>query len=86
VLLGHTMPHVLQLAGSLVTSTHLFPHGVKPELHVNEQAPELQTAVALATLVVQACPQPPQSFTSLIGSRQVPPQRSCPVAHAGMHA
>jgi hypothetical protein len=55
-------------------------------LHVNEHVLPLQVAVALATLVVQACPQPPQLLTSLVASWHVPPQRSCPAGQPGMQA
>jgi hypothetical protein len=39
------------------------------------QALPTQTALALATFVVHACPQDAQLFPSLVGSTQLPPQR-----------
>jgi hypothetical protein len=53
-------------------------------LQVNEQVLPLHAAVALATLVVQTFPQPPQLLTSVVSSWQVPPQRDCPVGQPEM--
>ena len=50
-------------------------------LQVKPQAPPLQVAVALATVVVQRWPQPPQLLTSVLGSLQVPPQLIIPEGH-----
>jgi hypothetical protein len=54
-------------------------------LQVKEQVPPLHTGAALATPVVQACPQPPQLLASVVASWHVPPQRICPEGHPEMH-
>lgn len=55
-------------------------------MQVNEHVLPLQVAAALATPVVQACPQAPQLLTSLVASWHVPPQRSCPAGQPAMQA
>src|SRR5580700_6008706 len=64
VLPVHALPQLPQLA-ELVSSTHASPQRLYPTAHWNEQTPAEQTGTALATLMVQGMPQPPQFSTEV---------------------
>ena len=53
---AHAVPHVPQLAGSLVTSTQAVPHFVVPPVHWSAHAPAEQTSPE-----APACPHGAQS-------------------------
>jgi hypothetical protein len=69
-------PQPPQLLLSVSSLTHTPLHSEYPALQANVHAPPWHCAVALATLVVQALPHPPQFAPFVVVSTQVPPQIS----------
>lgn len=76
----HVVPQVPQFCTSVAVLAHWLPHLVKPVSHSNPQVPLLQTAWALATVVVQTVPQLPQLLTVFSGV-QTPLQQPWPFPH-----
>ena len=68
----HAMPHLPQLAPSLLVSTHLPPHAVKPASQLTSHVPLLHTAEPLAG-VGHLLPQVPQLSTLVDTSMHVVP-------------
>jgi len=93
---AHTVPHVLQFAGSLVRSTHTPPHAVLPtgqpvqeppthtslELHVLLQVPQCKASVLVS---VQVPGTPPHTVGNPVGQVHVPATHAAPVGHARPH-
>ncbi len=76
----HAAPHELML----VLSTHNAPQRWKPELHVNPQMLAVQVGVEFAG-DGHTLPHAPQLALSLVGSEQLPPQRTSPAAQPIWH-
>lgn len=71
---------------SVSSLTHSPLHSEYPALQANVHALPWHCAVALATLVVQALPHPPQFAPFVLVSTQVPPQsRGVDAGHTDTH-
>ena len=82
---GQTLPHVLQLFGSVSTSTHAPPHSEAPAMHAKPHTLLVHVGVAFAR-VGQVVPHAPQCCGSDRGSAHAPPHAISGAVHVAMHA
>jgi len=72
----HPLPQLPQLSGSLVRSTQLVPHGLRPPPQSISQSPESQRGEP--SPAGQTLPQAPQLFGSVSVFTQAPEHGSRP--------